>query len=164
MVKLTSKVIEMRSEEMTELAHRVDKLINKILLTAENQHELLIGHCQSEVKLTNTQEHILMLVAKEQLTNSDLARELNVSQAAVTKAVKALLAAGLLSATKDETDGRVTFLTLTDEALPIAQEHAHHHDHTLEVYGTLLSGFSSEEQAVIERFLDDLSQGLDGGK
>lgn len=149
---------------MTELAQKLDRVMNKILLTAESQHELLLGHCQSEVKLTNTQEHILMLVAKEQLTNSDLARELNVSQAAVTKAVKALLTAGLLSATKDETDGRVTFLTLTDEALPIAQEHAHHHDHTLEVYGALLSGFSGEEQAVIERFLDGLSQGLDGGK
>ena len=31
---------------------------------AENQHELLFGACQSGVKLTNTQEHILMLLSQ----------------------------------------------------------------------------------------------------
>lgn len=144
------------------LTTRLDRLVNKILLKAENQHELLIGSCQSEVKLTNTQEHILMLLATEQLTNSDLARELNVSQAAVTKAVKSLMVADMLEAKKDDYDGRVTYFSLTDKALPIAQEHAHHHEHTVGVYEKLLSGFSSDEQAVIERFLTQLSTELDG--
>ena len=43
---------------MLELEEQVNQLINQILLKAENQHELLIGQCRSQVKLTNTQEHI----------------------------------------------------------------------------------------------------------
>ena len=48
--------------------------LNEVILQAENQHEILIGHCTSEVALTNTQEHILMLLSEESLTNSELAR------------------------------------------------------------------------------------------
>lgn len=73
---------------MLELEEQVNQLINQILLKAENQYELLIGQCRSKVKLTNTQEHILMLLSEGQKTNSELAKALNVSQAAVTKAVK----------------------------------------------------------------------------
>lgn len=150
---------------MSELSHQIDHLVQKILLTAENQLELLIGSCQSDVKLTNTQEHILMLLAADdRLTNSDLARELNVSQAAVTKAVKALIAGEMLEASKDKEDGRVTYFQLTERALPIAKEHAHHHAHTLETYERVLKAFSAEEQAVIERFISSLSQELDGGR
>ena len=48
---------------MLELEEQVNQLINQIVLKSENQHELLIGQCRSQVKLTNTQEHILMLLA-----------------------------------------------------------------------------------------------------
>ena len=70
--------------------------LNSILLLSENQHEILVGSCTSGVSLTNTQEHILMLVSDEALTNSVLAKKLNVSQAAITKAVKPLLSQGML--------------------------------------------------------------------
>ena len=86
---------------MLELEEQVNQLINQILLKAENQHELLIGQCRSQVKLTNTQEHILMLLSEESLTNSELARRLNVSQAAVTKAIKSLVKEGMLETSKD---------------------------------------------------------------
>lgn len=59
---------------MTILEKKLDSLVNRILLKAENQHELLFGACQSDVKLTNTQEHILMLLSQEKLTNTDLAK------------------------------------------------------------------------------------------
>ena len=48
---------------MLELEEQVNQLINQILLKAENQQELLIGQCRSQVKLTSTQDHILMLFA-----------------------------------------------------------------------------------------------------
>ena len=76
---------------MRQLATEIDQFLNEVILKSENQHEILIGHCTSEVALTNTQEHILMLLSEETLTNSELARRLNVSQAAVTKAVKSLI-------------------------------------------------------------------------
>lgn len=146
---------------MTTLSEQLDHLINKILLKAENQHELLIGSCQSPVELTNTQEHILMLLSQESLTNSDLAKRLNVSQAAVTKAVKGLVKQGMIETAKNSTDGRVLEMSLTAEALPIAQEHQGHHAQTLSVYHRLFEDFSESEQQVIGRFLHSLSQELE---
>jgi len=111
----------------------------------------LIGHCTSNVALTNTQEHILMLLSEESLTNSELARRLNVSQAAVTKAIKSLIKEGMLETSKDPKDARVIFYQLTDLARPIAEEHHHHHEHTLSTYEQVASQFSAEEQKIIQR-------------
>lgn len=143
------------------LAKKLDETLNYILLKAESQHELLIGDCRSDVKVTNTQEHILMLVAENPMTNSDLARLLHVSQAAVTKAVKSLIKLGLLETKKASNDGRVTYFVLTKEAKPIAAEHSHHHAETLATYEALLERYSASEQEVIARFLEDLSKELD---
>ena len=141
---------------MGHLAEKINYFLNEVILTAENQHEILVGSCTSDVRLTNTQEHILMLLSQESLTNSDLAKRLNVSQAAVTKAVKALVEQKMLETFKDKKDARVTFYRLTDLARPIAEEHQHHHVHTLETYQRLAEQFSSDEQEVIVRFLDGL--------
>lgn len=97
-----------------------------------------------------------MLLSEESLTNSDLAKKLNVSQAAVTKAVKSLVRQEMLQAFKDKRDARVTFYRLTDLAQPIAEEHQHHHAHTLETYQKLAEQFSASEQAVIAKFLEAL--------
>ncbi len=141
---------------MGDLAEKINHFLNEVILTAENQHEILVGSCTSDVRLTNTQEHILMLLSLESLTNSDLAKRLNVSQAAVTKAVKALVEQKMLETFKDKKDARVTFYRLTDLARPIAEEHQHHHVHTLETYQRLAGQFSSDEQEVIVKFLDGL--------
>ena len=141
---------------MTHLAQKIDQFLNEVILKAENQHEILIGSCTSDAPLTNTQEHILMLLSEESLTNSDLAKKLNVSQAAVTKAVKSLVRQEMLQAFKDKRDARVTFYRLTDLAQPIAEEHQHHHAHTLETYQKLAEQFSASEQAVIAKFLEAL--------
>jgi multiple antibiotic resistance operon transcriptional repressor (marR), putative len=141
---------------MVDLAEKITHFLNEVILTAENQHEILVGSCTSDVRLTNTQEHILMLLSLESLTNSDLAKRLNVSQAAVTKAVKALVEQKMLETFKDKKDARVTFYRLTDLARPIAEEHQHHHVHTLETYQRLAEKFSFDEQEVIVKFLDGL--------
>ena len=133
---------------MTHLAEKIDQFFNEVILKAENQHEILIGSCTSDVPLTNTQEHILMLLSEESLTNSDLAKRLNVSQAAVTKAVKSLVQQEMLQTFKDKRDARVTFYRLTDLAQPIAKEHQHHQK--------LAEQFSASEQAVIAKFLEAL--------
>lgn len=139
---------------LSKIANKVDRFLNSILLISENQHEILVGSCTSGVSLTNTQEHILMLVADEALTNSVLAKKLNVSQAAITKAVKPLLNQGMLETYRDENDARVLYYRLTDIGRPIALEHLHHHQHTLHTYEDVLSKFTPNEQEVISRFLD----------
>lgn len=145
---------------MSEVANKIDRFLNSILLLSENQHEILVGSCTSGVSLTNTQEHILMLVADEALTNSVLAKKLNVSQAAITKAVKPLLSQGMLETYGDENDARVLYYRLTEIGKPIALEHQHHHQHTLHTYEDVLSKFTKNEQGVISRFLDLLEEEL----
>ena len=145
---------------MSEVANKIDRFLNSILLLSENQHEILVGSCTSGVSLTNTQEHILMLVADEALTNSVLAKKLNVSQAAITKAVKPLLSQGMMETYRDENDARVLYYRLTEIGKPIALEHQHHHQHTLHTYEDVLSKFTKNEQGVISRFLDLLEEEL----
>ena len=145
---------------MSEVANKIDRFLNSILLLSENQHEILVGSCTSGVSLTNTQEHILMLVSDESLTNSVLAKKLNVSQAAITKAVKPLLSQGMLETYRDENDARVLYYRLTEIGKPIAVEHQHHHQHTLHTYENVLSKFTKNEQGVISRFLDLLEEEL----
>ena len=145
---------------MSEVANKIDRFLNSILLLSENQHEILVGSCTSGVSLTNTQEHILMLVSDEALTNSVLAKKLNVSQAAITKAVKPFLSQGMLETYRDENDARVLYYRLTEIGKPIAVEHQHHHQHTLHTYENVLSKFTKNEQGVISRFLDLLEEEL----
>ena len=141
---------------MRQLAQEIDNFLNEVILRSENQHEILIGHCTSDVALTNTQEHILMLLSDESLTNSEVARRLNVSQAAVTKAIKSLVKEGMLETSRDPKDARVIFYQLTDLAQPVAAEHHHHHEHTLSAYEQVVNQFTPNEQEVIQRFLTAL--------
>ncbi len=121
---------------MNRIALEIEKYLHEIVLSSENQLEILVGSCQSTVKLTNTQEHILMLIEKA-YTNTEIAKELNVSQVAITKATKSLVAQGLLVAVRDDKDARIVRFSLTEVAKPIVAEHAHHHAHTLEAYEEL---------------------------
>lgn len=141
---------------MNKIAVELDRCLHEIVLSSENQLEILVGHCQSSVKLTNTQEHILMLIEKNAYTNTEIAKELNVSQAAITKATKSLVAQGLLVAVRDLKDARIVRFSLTAAAKPIAAEHAEHHAHTLEVYENLLKEYNDGEQQIIVRFMNDL--------
>ena len=97
-----------------------------------------------------------MLLSEESLTNSELARRLNVSQAAVTKAIKSLVKEGMLETSRDPKDARVIFYQLTELARPVAAEHHHHHEHTLSAYEQVASRFTPNEQEVIQRFLTAL--------
>lgn len=141
---------------MSQLAHEIDRFLNEIILKSENQHEILIVSCTSDVPLTNTQEHILMLLSEESLTNSELARRLKVSQAAVTKAIKSLIKKEMLEPFKDAKDARIIFYRLTELAKPVAAEHQHHHHHTIEIYEKIANRYSSDEQAIIQQFLETL--------
>ena len=141
---------------MSRLAHEIDRFLNEIILKSENQHEILIGSCTSGMPLTNTQEHILMLLSEESLTNSELAKRLNVSQAAVTKAIKSLIKQELLELFKDVKDARVIFYRLTELAKPVAAEHQHHHHHTIEIYEKIANQYSSDEKVIIQKFLETL--------
>lgn len=147
---------------MKELAQQIDRALHDIVLCSENQLEILVGSCQSAVTLTNTQEHILMLIENNSYTSSEIAKQLKVSQAAITKAIKSLISKEMLVGVRDEQDARVVRYSLTEIAKPIAAEHTHHHAHTIEAYEELLKSYSAEEQLVISRFIKDLVQKIKG--
>lgn len=147
---------------MKELAQQIDRALHDIVLCSENQLEILVGSCQSAVTLTNTQEHILMLIENNSYTSSEIAKQLKVSQAAITKAIKSLISKEMLVGVRDEQDARVVRYSLTEIAKPIAAEHTHHHAHTIEAYEELLQNYSTEEQLVISRFIKDLVQKIKG--
>ena len=141
---------------MKDLAFQIDQALHDIVLCSENQLEILVGTCQSEVTLTNTQEHILMLIENNSYTSSEIAKQLNVSQAAITKAIKSLISKEMLVGVRDGKDARIVRYSLTEIAKPIAAEHTHHHIHTIAAYEDLLQSYSPEEQVVISHFLTDL--------
>ncbi|GAX48095.1 zinc-dependent MarR family transcriptional regulator [Pseudolactococcus reticulitermitis] len=141
-----------------EVSQQIDVLLTKIMQLAENKQEVLLGKCASDAGLTNTQEHILMLLLHEKLTNAKLAEKLKISPAAVTKALKKLQQLHLTHSEKSASDERIVLWRLSKTGRPIAEEHAQHHQATLATYAQIADAFSENEQQIIARFLEKLEK------
>ncbi|MFC4652903.1 zinc-dependent MarR family transcriptional regulator [Lactococcus nasutitermitis] len=138
------------------LERQIDEFLSHLMQFAENKHEILLGECESDIKLTSTQEHILMLLMNEATTNAKISEQLKISPAAVTKALKKLQEQQLIDSARTLQDERRVMWSLTPKALPIAHEHAEHHAKTLQTYAQLVEDFSEDEQKVISQFLKEL--------
>ncbi|MBM7616866.1 DNA-binding MarR family transcriptional regulator [Weissella uvarum] len=146
-------------------AQQIDDFVNQLLLMSENQRELLLGG-QPNPSITLTQGHLLMLLLQcGDQTNGELAHALNVSPAAVTKAMKGLQkeAEPFVTVRADADDGRVNRWALTPAGKAVAQEHESEHVATQAEYRAVMDQFSPQEQLVIQHFLSVLSQTLAGG-
>ena len=144
-------------------AKQIDQFLNHLKLLSENQREVLIG--ENTTDITTTQGHLLMLLAQHgPQTNSELARALHVSGAAVTKAMKSLYIRDepMVNVIPDPEDGRVSRWSLTTLGISLATAHTQRHRETIDEYQKLLENFSDSEQAVISRFLIELSERLEG--
>ncbi|MCS9984848.1 MarR family transcriptional regulator [Weissella paramesenteroides] len=144
-------------------AKQIDQFLNHLKLLSENQREVLIG--ENTTDITTTQGHLLMLLAQHgPQTNSELARALHVSGAAVTKAMKSLYIRDepMVNVIPDPEDGRVSRWSLTTLGISLATAHTQRHRETVDEYEKLLENFSDSEQAVISRFLIELSERLEG--
>lgn len=144
-------------------AKQIDQFLNHLKLLSENQREVLIG--ENTTDITTTQGHLLMLLAQHgPQTNSELARALHVSGAAVTKAMKSLYIRDepMVNVIPDPEDGRVSRWSLTTLGISLATAHTQRHRETVDEYQKLLENFSDSEQAVISRFLIELSERLEG--
>lgn len=144
-------------------AKQINQFLNHLKLLSENQREVLIG--ENTTDITTTQGHLLMLLAQHgPQTNSELARALHVSGAAVTKAMKSLYIRDepMVNVIPDPEDGRVSRWSLTTLGISLATAHTQRHRETIDEYQKLLENFSDSEQAVISRFLIELSERLEG--
>lgn len=144
---------------MAELtSHTLDHFLNDVRLMAENQRELLLGDIVSP--LTTTQGHLLMLLAQGGAqTNTQLAHELQVSPAAVTKAVKSLqhIEPTLVISQRDAKDARILRWALTAAGAQMASDHAAAHDQTVAAYDKMLAHYDDSQREILGRFLTDLS-------
>lgn len=139
-----------------ELENKIQEFLRRV-----SNQDLLLGRCESTLKLTATQEHILMLIAREkQLTNAKISEKLNLSAPAVTKAIKKLREDGLIATFRNPVDEREIVLQLTKDGCPIALEHAAHHQKTLVAYKKVSDKFSKNDQVIIGNFLQELEEVL----
>ena len=145
-------------------AEQLDHFLNDIRVMAENQREILLGEIASPI--TTTQGHVLMLLAQNgPQTNSELARLLHVSGAAITKAMKGLVKEDepMINAIPDPDDKRINRWSLTNLGISMATAHAQRHRETLTEYETIFANFSEDEQTTISEFLTAVSTRLNGG-
>jgi DNA-binding MarR family transcriptional regulator len=147
-----------------EAAIEIDTFLNNVRLLADNQREILLG--SQATRLTSTQGHILMLLAQEgPQTNTELASKLQVSPAAMTKAMRRLLEIDdpMVTAMPDEDDKRITRWSLTTQGISAATDHSQLHKDTVATYEDILADFTHEQQATITRFLTELDDRILGG-
>lgn len=149
----------------TESAKQIDDFLNHVRMLAENQREILICD-RSDAPITTTQGHVLMILAQQgPQTNTALAQALQVSPAAITKAMKVLQndAEPMIAQVPDEHDLRVSRWSLTSRGISLASAHAQEHRDTLAEYEAVLAAFDETQQAVIQDFLTAMTNRLDGG-
>lgn len=145
-------------------AYLINESLDRLCQKAEQQREFLLSPSQDN--LTTTQGHILMLLAEQPMqTNAQLADGLNLSRAAVTKAIKGLQRdddnGGYLETVMDQHDGRVVRFQLTEQGQLHAQAHLQQHQATLQIYQELLKDYSEPEQQVIKSFMEQLMMKLE---
>lgn len=142
-----------------EYIEQVANFLNDIKRwSPENQREVLIDN--NIQGITGTQGHVLMLLKQNPRTNTELSRELNISGAAVTKAMRGLqaLQEPVVESIPDKNDARINRFKLTDYGVKLANIHEHEHQETLDVYNKVLEEFTPDEQKNISHFLTRLTE------
>lgn len=115
--------------------------------------EALDGH-----DLGRTQWRLLAYVLrKEGMTQTELARCLEVERASVGQAIDALERKGLLARRQKDGDRRVWCIVATDKARRLLTELRVVVD---EVYEQMFAGFSSADIALLEGFLDRIAENI----
>lgn len=150
----------------TESAKQIDDFLNYVRILAENQREILICD-RTDAGVTATQGHVLMLLAqKGPQTNTELAQALQVTAAAITKAMKVLQndEEPMVAQVPDVNDLRVNRWSLTTRGISLASAHAQEHRDTLAEYDAVLAEFDDAQQAVITDFLAAMMDRLNGGE
>jgi len=115
---------------------------------------------QSTRNWTITQLHILSAVNDNpnELNNTSLAAELNISKPAVTKALNGLIEHNLIVASKKAENNKEIYYDVTAKGKLLAAEHEKLHKIIEQQYDELFNDFSEDEINVIIRFLHAWSE------
>lgn len=151
--------IEVKLLQSKEYIEQIANFLNDIKKwSPENQREVLINKNNQEI--TSTQGHVLMLLEESPKTNTELSHKLEISGAAITKAMRGLqkVEPAVVKSIPDENDARINRFELTDYGEKLAEVHREEHQKTLDVYTKVLKEFTPEEQKSISRFLTRLTE------
>lgn len=143
---------------------KVLKALEELITTREsikrtessNKKNRLFG-----VSWTLTQFHIVALLEENELVNNTLlAKELNISKPAVTKATKKLLEHEIIKEQQNEGNKKEIFYILTEKGKRMAAIHEELHRNAEEQYLSLLDSFNKEQLETIILFLKTLTSHL----
>jgi len=109
---------------------------------------------------TITQLHIVSLINSNnnQANNTFLANKLNISKAAVSKAIRVLMKHNMISSHKNENNKREIYYSLTEEGKRLAAIHDQMHEIVKNQYIQLFKQFSDAELEIVIKFLNEWSK------
>lgn len=105
------------------------------------------------------QHRILMTLACREIHSQvDLARELEVSPAAIAVSLKALEKEGFITRTMNKNDNRVNFVEVTDKAKKIIEDS---NDYFYRLDKRMYEGFSVEERKELYHYLERIYRNME---
>lgn len=115
---------------------------------------------RAEFGLTTTQQAVLfLLLGKDAQPITSLAAQLKMGKSSLTGLVDRMAEKGLVRRGQGDGDGRVVLVYIADAGRELAQKSL---NHTTEANRALLTPFNEQEQAIIARFLNHVSDEAEG--
>lgn len=141
--------------ELDAKKQALNDALKRLIKDITKKNELLKASNMPDEK--QTKAHILMLLAKESLSNSQLAANMQLSKPAITKATKELTHKNYLIKEQSKTDKRRVYYTLTTEGKTLALSHQNQHLSIEKQLLKIINNYNANELATITKFVDDLS-------
>ncbi|MEB7050721.1 MarR family winged helix-turn-helix transcriptional regulator [Mammaliicoccus sciuri] len=121
---------------------------------ADKKRQYKKEYKELELELSLTQFHIIELIDKNnKVNNKFLAKELNVSNPAITKSIKKLLSKGLVIELHNDSNKREVYYQLTEQGEKLSFIHDDLHKKAVKKYEEVLKVFNDKELEIIFEFL-----------
>ncbi|MGN4730037.1 MarR family transcriptional regulator [Bacillus cereus group sp. MYBK181-1] len=154
---------------MTNFVHKQTlKAIEDFVITREKKKyasqemikELVSDYENINKNWTLTQLHIVSVIheSKQQMNNTLLSMELNISKATISKAIRILIDNRILLTHQNTDNKKEIFYTLTDKGIQLAIVHKKLHKIAHKRYSELFQQFDDSELQVVTKFLEAWKQ------
>ncbi len=154
---------------MTNFVHKQTlKAIEDFVITREKKKyasqemikELVSDYENINKHWTLTQLHIVSVIheSKQQMNNTLLSMELNISKATISKAIRVLIDNKILLTHQNTDNKKEIFYTLTDKGIQLAIVHKKLHKIAHDRYSELFQQFDDSELQVVTKFLEAWKQ------
>ncbi|EHL67581.1 hypothetical protein HMPREF1014_04892 [Bacillus sp. 7_6_55CFAA_CT2] len=154
---------------MTNFVHKQTlKAIEDFVITREKKKyasqemikELVSDYENINKNWTLTQLHIVSVIheSKQQMNNTLLSMELNISKVTISKAIRILIDNRILLTHQNTDNKKEIFYTLTDKGIQLAIVHKKLHKIAHKRYSELFQQFDDSELQIVTKFLEAWKQ------